>query len=119
MKNAMWFFGGCLFAAIITLFLVSRVQRAAASQNAVHNAQIIGQLQGEQAELVKERDTCMSKFDRVTVLYDVGLFNVETKAWVVPADVEPVLVTGKNGTYSHYDPKAQTETVLFRGKAAQ
>jgi hypothetical protein len=61
----------------------------------------------------------MSKFDRVTNLYDVGLFNVETKAWVIPADVEPVLVTGKSGNYTHYDPKTQTETVHLKGKASQ
>jgi hypothetical protein len=115
----MWFLAGCAFAAIITLFLASRVQRSAASQNAVYNAQVIGQLRGEQAELIKERGTCMAKFDRVTVLHDVGLFNVETKAWAVPADVEPEMATGKNGTYSHYDPKTQIETVHFRGKAAQ
>jgi hypothetical protein len=76
-------------------------------------------LQNQQADLTKQRDTCNAKFDRFTVLYDVGLFNVETKAWAIPADIEPVLATGKNGSYSHYDPKTQTETVHFKGKAAQ
>jgi hypothetical protein len=35
----------------------------------------------------------------------------------IPADVEPVLAPGKTRTYSHYDPKTETETVHFKGKA--
>jgi outer membrane murein-binding lipoprotein Lpp len=76
-------------------------------------------LQNQQADLAKQRDSCNAKFERFTILYDVGFFNVETKAWAIPADIEPVLVTGKTGTYSHYDPKTQTETVHFKGKPAQ
>jgi hypothetical protein len=67
------------------------------------------------ADLQKQRDECSAKFSRFTFLYDVGLFNVEARAWVIPADVEPVLATNKVGTYSHYDPKTQVETVHFRG----
>jgi len=78
----------------------------------------IANLQQQNTDVVNQRDTCKAKFERITVLYDLGLFNVETKAWAIPADVEPVLVTGKNGSYSHYDPKTQTETVHFKGKPA-
>jgi hypothetical protein len=98
---------------------VPRLYERTATQNAMYNAQLIGQLRGQQAELIKERDACVSKFDRSTIIYDVGLFNNETRAWVIPADVEPVLASGKIGTYSHYDPKTQTETVHFKGKPAQ
>jgi hypothetical protein len=75
-------------------------------------------LQSQNADTAKQRDTCNAKFARFTVFYDVGLFNNETKAWVIPADVEPVLAPGKIGNYSHYDPKTQTETIHFKGKAA-
>lgn len=74
-------------------------------------------LQKQNADIVNQRDTCTAKFNRVTFLYDVGFLNNETRAWAIPADVDPVLVTGKTGTYSHYDPKTQTETVHFKGKA--
>ncbi len=66
--------------------------------------------------LTQERDSCDSKFSRATILYDTGLFGVETKAWVIPADVEPMVVGQKRGTFSHYDPKTQTETVHFQPK---
>lgn len=65
---------------------------------------------------MKQRDTCNAKFDRATFLYDIGLFSNETRAWVIPADVEPVLATGKTGTYSHYDPKTQIETVHSKAR---
>jgi hypothetical protein len=76
-------------------------------------------LKAANADLAKQRDTCNAKFDRATFLYDVGLFNNETRAWVIPADVEPILVPNKTGSYSHYDPKTQTETLHFKGKPAQ
>jgi hypothetical protein len=80
-------------------------------------ASTIGLLRSQQAELIKERDTCTARFERATILYDVGLFNNETRAWVIPADVEPVLAPNKNGSYSHYDPKTKIETVHFKRKA--
>jgi hypothetical protein len=79
----------------------------------------VSMLKAQNAELQNQRDTCDAKFNRATFLYDVGLFNVESRAWVIPADVEPVLAPGKSGSYSHYDPKTQTETLHFKGKAAQ
>ena len=54
---------------------------------------------------------CRTKFARGTFLYDVGLLGNETKAGFVPADVEPGRIGRMPGTYAHYDPKAQTDTV--------
>lgn len=116
MKNAAWFFGGFVLAAILAVVIVPNLGRGDAAQVAMRNAQLVAQLRSQQAELMKERDTCAAKFDRATILYDVGLLNIETKAWVLPVDVEPVLVQGKSGNYSHYDPKTQVETVHFKGK---
>ena len=76
------------------------------------------ELQAQSADIARQRDTCAAKFSRSTILYDQGLFNTETRAWVIPVDVEPVLAPNKSGSYSHYDPKTQTETVHFRGKTA-
>ncbi len=77
------------------------------------------ELQQQNANIAKERNTCNAKFDRSTILYDVGLFNNETRAWVIPADVEPVLAPNKAASYSHYAPKTQTETVHFKAKTGQ
>ena len=79
-------------------------------------------LRMEQANLqrvTQEKDACNAKFSRSTILYDQGLLYSESRAWVIPVDVEPVLAPNKIGTYSHYDPKTQIETVHFKGKAAQ
>jgi hypothetical protein len=132
MKNALWFLGGCVLTFAVTYTATRPKTNNAPSQNAIAQAAIdqlrgqqisyqntIAQLQGQQVDLAKQRDTCKAKFDRFTILYDIGFLNVETKAWAIPADIEPVLVTGKSGTYSHYDPKTQTETVHFKGKPAQ
>jgi hypothetical protein len=119
MKNSQWFLTGFISATVLAIVIIPRLAERTVAQNAVRNAQLVAQLQSQQADLTKQRDTCNAKFERFTVLYDVGLFNIETKAWAIPADIEPVMVTGKNGTYSHYDPKTQIETVHFRGKAAQ
>jgi hypothetical protein len=78
----------------------------------------VSMLKAQNAELTKQKDSCTAKFDRATILYDVGLFNTESRSWMIPADVEPVLAPNKNGSYSHYDPKTQTETVHFQGKAS-
>ena len=77
----------------------------------------IADLQKQNADTAEQRDACNAKFSRSTFLYDVGLFNTETRSWVIPADLEPVLAAGKNGTFSHYDPKTQTESVHFKGNA--
>jgi hypothetical protein len=126
MKNAVSFLVGCLFmVAVFYLFFKPRlesIQDSVSSANTT-NQNTIAQLQAtisdmykSSQEIIKQRDTCNAKFDRATILYDVGMFNNETRAWVIPADVEPMLASNKNGSYSHYDHKTQTETVHFKGK---
>jgi hypothetical protein len=68
-------------------------------------------------QATQARDTCLAKFDRATLLYDVGLLGGETRVWAIPADVEPLVVGQKRGSYSHFDPKTQTETVHFQAKS--
>ena len=114
-KKVIWFVTGCAVTVAAFVLVILPIMRQSARIEDVTNQSLRFNLK----QVTDQRDTCVSKFDRATVLYDVGLFNVETKAWVIPADVEPVLVTGKNGTYSHYDPKAQTETVHFKGNPAK
>jgi hypothetical protein len=117
-KNLLWFLSGAaVAAALIYGLVIPGVRKASTNDEAFsRNVQVT---QANLQRVTKERDACNAKFDRATILYDVGLFNNETRAWVIPADVEPVLATNKMGTYAHYDPKTQTETLHFKGKAAQ
>lgn len=105
-----------LFAAIS--LLLCGCQSQASDQRITELENQVAMLKTQNADLTNQRDTCTAKFDRSTILYDQGLFNTETRAWVIPADVEPILAPNKNGSYSHYDPKTQTETVHFKGKIA-
>jgi hypothetical protein len=73
-------------------------------------------LAADNQNLSTQLAACQTKFGRGTFLYDVGLLGNETRAWFVPADVEPVRIGRMRGTYSHYDPKAQTETVHLAAK---
>jgi hypothetical protein len=115
-NNALWFLAGCIATAVVFYGLVvPEVRKSGTNDEAFsRNLQTV---QDSLQRVTTERDTCNAKFTRATVLYDVGLFNNETKAWVIPADVEPVIAPDKSGSYSHYDPKTQIETVHFKGKA--
>jgi hypothetical protein len=128
--NALWFLAGCIAAAVVFYGLVVPEVRKSGTNDETFskNLQTVqaslqrvtterDTMQSNLQGVTKERDTCNAKFARSTFLYDVGLFNNETRAWVIPADVEPVIGPNKFGTYSHYDPKTQTETVHFKGKA--
>jgi hypothetical protein len=80
-----------------------------------------GKLQAEQSQLEQvsqQRDTCQAKFQRGTFLYEVPLLGGPTRAWFLPVDVEPVYMgnAARNGTFTHYDPKTQVETVQFKAK---
>ncbi|HEV2194194.1 MAG TPA: hypothetical protein VGR55_01330 [Candidatus Acidoferrum sp.] len=61
----------------------------------------------------KERDSCQAKFQRSTILYD-GVLTVD-RGWLIPADVEPIS-NRPNASYTHFDPKTQTETVRIPAK---
>jgi len=66
-------------------------------------------------EVTGERDSCTAKFQRSTILYD-GVLNVD-RGWLIPADVEPKLIGNRpNASYTHYDPKTQTETVRLNAQ---
>jgi hypothetical protein len=127
MKNALWFVAGCVVAFIVTYAVLKPKMNNAADQSTITQLRsqlasdqgTMSQLRAQQADLTQQRDTCTAKFNRATILYDVGILNIESRAWVIPADVEPVVVGNKNGTYAHYDPKTQTETMHFKGKPAK
>jgi uncharacterized protein YkwD len=76
------------------------------------------QEQSQLAQVSQQRDTCQAKFERGTFLYEVPLLGGPTRAWFLPVDVEPVYLgtAARNGTFTHYDPKTQMETVQFTAK---
>jgi hypothetical protein len=85
--------------------------------------QTLSRLQSENSQLSAENqnlkarvNTCEAKFARGTFIYDIGLLNMETRVWYIPADIDPVAIGTKRGSYSHFDPKAQTETVHLQPK---
>jgi hypothetical protein len=108
-----------LLTALISYLIVYpnlQKQNARLLSDQQKSADLLGQvlrLQSQIQTLASERDACKAKFERATILYDVGFFNAESRAWVIPVDVEPKSVGVKRGTFSHYDPKTQTETVHF------
>jgi|SRR6266850_5300457 len=115
-----WFFAGCVITAVLFyLFFKPKIDGLSNTQNQANfeNQRKISALDGQLQQANQERDTCTAKFQRATILYDVGLLNGETRAWVIPVDVEPKIAAAKRGSFSHYDPKTQTETVHFQPKA--
>lgn len=61
----------------------------------------------------QERDDCKARFDRQTILYDNTIPIDPGKVWIIPADVEPIVVGDHSVTYTHYDLKTKRETVHF------
>ena len=124
-KNLIWFAAGLLAGVLVVVvpdmpqFKKLDTTLSALQKNVSDLQSTLKNTQANLQSTTQERDTCNAKFDRATFLYDIGLFNNETRAWVIPADVEPVLAPGKMGNYSHYDPKTETETVHFKGKPAK
>jgi hypothetical protein len=107
--------GAAVAAALIYGLVIPEVRKGATNDEAF--ARNVQTLQASLQQVTEERDSCTAKFNRATILYDIGLFNNETRAWVLPVDVDPVLAPNKLGSYSHYDPKTQVETVHLKGKA--
>jgi hypothetical protein len=109
-KGVIGFVVGAVVSAVILYFAVVPNLQA---QNKQLSAQLqqVGSLQSQVQSLTAQRDTCVGRFERVTFLYDVGLLGGEIRAWAIPADVNPQIFGIKRGTFSHYDPKTQTETV--------
>ena len=116
---------GIVYLAVIPNIKVQQAQAGEATREAGESAKEAAQLQHQVAglqsqvqTLTTQRDSCVSKFDRVTLLYDSGLLG-ETRAWAIPADVEPRIIGLKRGTFSHYDPKTQMETVHLQPTASK
>ena len=61
----------------------------------------------------QERDACKARFDRQTVLYDNSIMVEPDKIWIIPADVEPIVVGDHRVSYTKYDPTTKRETVHF------
>ena len=59
----------------------------------------------------QERDACKARFDRQTILYDNTIPIDPGKVWIIPADVDPIVVGNHHVTFTHYDPKTGRETV--------
>lgn len=115
-RNLQWFVVGGVIASIGWYYESSR---GITSMNETQLRQLQEQLNTTRANLLsvtQERDTCNAKFNRGTILYDIGILGGQTRAWFVPVDMEPVVFSGKRGAYTHYDPNTQTETVLFQPK---
>src|SRR5262249_48927223 len=58
----------------------------------------------------RERDQCKARFDRQTILYDNTIPIDPGKVWIIPADVDPIVVGNHHVTFTHYDPKTRRET---------
>jgi Tfp pilus assembly protein PilN len=120
LKYFLWFVLGSIVGAVgIVLAMNPALESTSKSQEATQN--LMQQKLSSQLAAIKEitdqRDTCTAKFQRATFLYDVGLFNAETRAWVIPVDVVPVAAPNHRGSFSHFDPKTQVKTVHFQAKA--
>lgn len=125
--NVLWFVIGVVAATAIciSVFLLNASKSSGAEQSTIESSlhKTISRLQMENAQLntsnqnmTAQVNVCTAKFARGTFIYDVGLLGTETRVWYIPADVEPVAIGTKRGSYSHYDPKAQTETVHLQPK---
>jgi hypothetical protein len=106
-----------VYLAVIPNVKAQQVQAGEAAREAGELQRQLATLQTQVQTLTTQRDAYASKFQRVTLLYDVGMLGGETRAWAIPADVEPKAVGIKRGTFSHYDPKTQMETVHLQPTA--
>jgi hypothetical protein len=95
---------GAVLASIVWVFVYNA------------NATMLDAAQKDLRQARSEKSQCIEKLARGTILYDVGILGSETKAWYIPADVEPVRLSGTRGTFSHYDPKTQNETIHMAAK---
>ena len=114
--------GWFILGALLGLFGGSVIFRKSSEQTA-ERTETAANLQRQRTDakiqqITQERDACTAKFQRSTILYD-GVLTVD-RGWVIPADVEPVLIGNRpNASYTHFDPKTQTETVKLAPKHAQ
>ena len=126
--DLVFFVGGFIVAfAVLYLFLIPSAKRAgfrAGEQAGQHEAAadlvrnpVAAELHTVKASLqetAEERDACQAKFDRQTILYDDSVIIDPGKEWIIPADIEPIILTNRSVSYTHYDPKNKRESVHFR-----
>jgi len=126
-KYVLSFAAGCFATTVIFgLFVIPAVKRAAVKSGERVAQQkftaelaknpVEAQLESTKAALqtaTQERGLCAAKFDRQTILYDNSIVTDPGKIWIIPADVEPIVVGDHSVTYTHYDPKTKSETVHF------
>jgi hypothetical protein len=129
-KYVLCFAAGCLVTTLISYVFVTPVVKRVAARSAEKaalqkvNAEleknpVQAQLETTKAALqtaAQERDACKTQFERQTILYDNSIAVDPEKIWIIPADVEPIVVGDHAVTYTHYDPKAKRETVRFHPK---
>jgi len=129
-KYALSFAAGCLITILVSYVFVTPVVKRVAARSAEKaalqkfNAELEKnplqtQLERAQAALDaagQERDTCKARFNRQTMLYDNRIAVDPEKIWIIPADVEPIVVGDHDVTYTHYDPNTKSETVRFHPK---
>ena len=126
-RGVHWFLAGAFGASAfwMLLFTIARpkTNQAQLLQPAINslqmqNGELAAQLNSSRSQsetLMARLNTCTAKFSRGTFIYDAGVFG-ETRAWYIPADVDPVALGRIRGTYSHYSPATQTETVHLQPK---
>jgi len=129
-KYVLCFMAGCLVTILISYVFVTPVVKRVAARSAEKaalqkfNAELEknplqAQLESTKADLqtaAQERDVCKTKFDRQTILYDNSIAVDPQKIWIIPADVEPIVIGEHDVTYTHYDPKEKRETTRFHPK---
>lgn len=129
-KYALCFAAGCLVTTLISYMFVTPVVKRAAARSAEKmalqkfNAEleknpVQAQLESTKADLqtaVQGRDACKARFDRQTILYDNSIAVDPEKIWIIPADVEPIVIGDHAVTYTHYDLNTKRETVRFHPK---
>jgi hypothetical protein len=119
MKVILGFLAGCILTGAIFYFaVIPKVNQVENTQDQGLSAlqQQIQTLQEQIQSVTTEKDSCQNKFHRGTYLYEAGVLTGPSKRWWLPVDVEPVYLGQTNGSFSHYDPKTQTETVHFQPK---
>ena len=127
-KSVIWFVAGyTASAAVFYIFVVPNAKSVAAgaAQQATLRSfaadlarnPVQVQLQSAKAELqaaTQQRDACNAKFDRETILYDNSVLIDPGREWIIPADVDPILLTNRQVSYTHYDPKTKRESVHLK-----
>jgi hypothetical protein len=126
-KGVAWFAAGCLVvSAVFAIMIVPKAKRSAslAGEQAAQRKfeaelarnPLTAQLQELKAALQaasQEQEACKAKFDRETILYDNSVLIDPGKEWIIPADVEPIILTDRSVSYTHYDPKEKRESAHF------